>query len=55
MAHNKPVRADIPAHHPAGDAWEAIVDAEVAAAPPLRPEQIARLSALFDCQPGDVG
>ena len=28
--------------------WDACVDAEVKAAPPLRAEQIARLSALFD-------
>jgi hypothetical protein len=31
--------------------WDAVIDAEVAAAPPLRPEQIAALSALFDWQP----
>ena len=32
--------------------WDAVVDAEVAAAPTLRPEQISRLSALFDYQAG---
>jgi hypothetical protein len=35
--------------------WDAVIDAEVAAAPPLRPEQIATLSALFDCQPDNSG
>jgi hypothetical protein len=34
--------------------YDALIDAEVEAAPPLRPEQIARLSALFDW-PGTNG
>jgi F0F1-type ATP synthase delta subunit len=33
--------------------WDAVIDAEVAAAPPLSPEQIARLTALFDYQLGN--
>jgi excisionase family DNA binding protein len=32
-------------------AWDAYVRKAAAAAPPLRPEQIAALSALFDYQP----
>jgi hypothetical protein len=35
--------------------WDAVVDAEVAAAPALRPDQITRLSALFDYQPPNGG
>lgn len=35
--------------------WDAVIDAEVAAAPPLRPDQIAALSALFDWQPARDG
>ena len=34
-------------------AWDAYVRKVVAAAPPLTPEQIAALSALFDWQPGE--
>ena len=34
--------------------YEALIDAEVEAAPPLRPEQIAILSTLFDW-PGTNG
>jgi hypothetical protein len=30
---------------------DAYIDAVVEAAPPLRPEQVAKLSALFDWQP----
>jgi hypothetical protein len=33
--------------------WDAVIDAEVSKAPPLTPEQIARLSVLFDYQDGD--
>ena len=36
-------------------AWDAYVRKVVAAAPPLRPEQIAALSALFDYQPVPYG
>ncbi len=35
--------------------YEALIDAEVDAAPPLSPEQIARLSALFDWPGTDGG
>ncbi|VAZ88928.1 hypothetical protein [Mycobacterium pseudokansasii] len=31
--------------------WDAVIAAEVAAAPPLRPDQLTRLAALFDCEP----
>jgi excisionase family DNA binding protein len=36
-------------------AWDAYVRKVVAAAPPLRPEQIAALAALFDHQPAADG
>ena len=36
-------------------AWDAYVRKVAAAAPPLRPEQIAALSALFDYQPDGGG
>jgi excisionase family DNA binding protein len=36
-------------------AWDAYVRKVVAEAPPLRPEQIAALSALFDYQPAADG
>jgi excisionase family DNA binding protein len=36
-------------------AWDAYIRKVVAAAPPLRPEQVAALSALFDWQPGNGG
>jgi hypothetical protein len=34
--------------------YEAVIDAEVEAAPPLRPEQVAKLCVLFD-RPGING
>ena len=34
---------------------DAYIDAVMAAAPPLRPDQIARLGALFDWQPDKGG
>ncbi len=36
-------------------AWDAYIRKVVAAAPPLRPEQVAALSALFDWQPAADG
>ena len=36
-------------------AWDAYIRKVAAAAPPLRPEQVAALSALFDWQPGHGG
>ena len=35
--------------------WDERIDAEVAAAPPLRPDQIAKLSALFDYEDTATG
>jgi excisionase family DNA binding protein len=35
--------------------WDAYIKKVVADAPPLRPEQIAALSALFDWQPDNSG
>lgn len=35
--------------------WDAYIRKVVAAAPPLRPEQVAALSALFDYQPAADG
>ncbi len=35
--------------------YDAVIDAEVDAAPLLRPEQVARLSALFDWPGTDGG
>lgn len=34
--------------------WDACVQADIDAMPPLRPEQISRLSALFDYPPLEV-
>ena len=45
-----PNRAD-PPPPPSWAAWDAYVRKVVAAVPPLRPEQIAALSALFDWKP----
>ena len=53
------VRAYLDGEDPAAAAeraaWDAYVRKVVAAAPPLRPEQIAALSALFDWEPGKDG
>lgn len=48
--------ADDPARAEERAAWDAHIQALVAAAPPLRPDQIAALSALLDYQqPGSKG
>ena len=49
------VDGDDPAHAAERAEWDAYITKLAAEAPPLRPEQIAALSALFDWQPSNDG